>query len=64
MSAATYRILVPGPYWPETGQAQMTCRMSLAASGVSSVLLSSVDEWDIAGITRHGIAQRSMLVRI
>ena len=24
----THRILEPGPYWPETGQAQMTCNAS------------------------------------
>jgi hypothetical protein len=32
--------------------------------GTNDVLLSPVDKWDIAGIARRDIAQRSLLVRI
>lgn len=28
--ATTYKTLEPGPYWPDNGQAQTTCRASLA----------------------------------
>lgn len=60
----TYRTLLPGPYWPETGHAQMTWRASLvafaSATSRSTMVLGSEGE-ENAGIIRGKILARGTL---
>jgi hypothetical protein len=50
----TYRYREPGPYWPDTGKAQMTCRavlVAFVALRVAKVFKRDVEE--SAGMTSH-----------